>query len=66
MITGKFLPRKTPLPSCRKHPFFFISENSPKREITNKNSKEKLFWKVLIAKSEGENSKNCHISTFGL
>jgi hypothetical protein len=44
---------------------FSISENSPKREITNKNSKVKLFRKVFIAKSEGENSKNCHISIFG-
>jgi hypothetical protein len=40
-------------------------KNSPKREITNKISKVKLFWKVLIAKSEGEISKKCHISVFG-
>jgi hypothetical protein len=65
MITGKILPKKTPLPSCMEHPVFLLVKIRQKEKLQIKIQKQSYFVRFLIAKSEVENSKNCHISIFG-
>jgi hypothetical protein len=65
MITGKILPKKTPLASCMEHPVCLLVKIRQKEKLQIKIQKQSYFVRFLIAKSEGGNSKNCHISIFG-